>query len=293
MRSETLSEPEIALKNDPRLSDHWIKRPWSEIEKLAPFQKALKQVAILSYPDDEGVRLNNGRAGAHRGPERILHFLGRMVNRGRKTPPIIVVSDSSRLAYLEKRHEEAEQKVLHLLKLNCRVITLGGGHDYGFPDAAAYYQFTQGKILNIDAHLDVRPVLDGRLNSGTPFFRFIQRFGGKPLVEWGIQSQCNALSHFAFAKKAGAKILDETKSLPKLQGEVGLSVCLDAFAGIRGVSAPCFSGLSTRQGLDAVETFKEKSRWLGIYESAPEFDPLNEDSARFGALLAYRFIHIL
>ncbi len=139
----------------------------------------------------------------------------------------------------------------------------------------------------------MRPVVDGRLNSGTAFFRFIKKYGGKPLTAWGIQEQCNALSHFEFGKARGAKIFAFNQKLPKLSGPIGLSICLDAFAGIRGVSAPSVVGLSTNQGLEIVDALKKNSKWLGLYECAPKFDPLTEDSARLGALLAYRFIHNL
>ncbi len=291
MRSKALIKAETNLQRDPRLSETWRKIDWAAIEKLPVFADATKQIAIVSYPDDEGVRINNGRAGAADGPEKILHYLGRMVHRGGETPPLLIVSDHLRQAYLEQRHQAAESRVQHLLKLNCRVITLGGGHDYGYPDSAAYHRLFKGKILNIDAHLDVRPVIAGRLNSGTPFYRFIKEFGGKHLIEWGIQNHCNAVSHLEFAKMAGTKILDAGKKLPKIHGPVGLSICLDAFQGIRGVSAPAMAGLSTQQGLEAVRMYGSRSKWLGLYECAPKYDPLNEDSARFAALLAYHFIH--
>jgi formiminoglutamase len=292
MGSKTLSRKNIDIASDPRIQDHWVKTEWNAIEKLSPFPKHLSQIAILSHADDEGIRLNNGRPGASDGPERLLYYFGRMVHRAEKTPPILVVTDQSRHVDLDRRHEEAYARVSKLLALNCRVVTLGGGHDYGFPDACAYYEQFKGKILNIDAHLDVRPVVDGRLNSGTPFFRFIEKFGGKALIEWGIQEQCNAISHLTFAQESGAKVLSYTKPLPKISGAVGLSVCLDAFEGIRGVSAPAMVGLRAQDGIDAVDTYRKRSRWLGIYECAPKYDPLNEDSARLGALLAYRFIHL-
>ncbi|MDB5038559.1 MAG: formimidoylglutamase [Bacteriovoracaceae bacterium] len=291
MRPKTLKINLDTLRSDPRLVQEWKSLEWNSALTLPPFSKSLKQVAIIGHPDDEGVRLNNGREGAAEGPSRLLYYLGRMVHRTKETPPILIISDSISRPSLESRHIETEKRVRHLLKLNCRVITFGGGHDYGFPDASAYYQTCKGKVLNVDAHLDVRPVLEGRLTSGTTFFRFIQKFGGRSLIEWGIQDQCNAISHRNFARKSGAKILDSKSKMPKISGPVGLSLCLDAFKGIRGVSAPCFVGLDPEQGVEVVDAYKKKSQWLGIYECAPKYDPINEDSARFGALLAYRFIH--
>ncbi len=246
---------------------------------------------ILSHSDDEGVRLNNGRPGAKDGPKWILHYLGRMV--ARKSSNIYILKTPRSKISLTKRHELAQKTVQQLLNANHRVITLGGGHDYGYPDAAAYFLKTRGKILNIDAHLDVRPVVNGKNHSGTPFFRFIEKFGGTNLIEWGIQPQCNAIAHQEFARKNGVEIYDRTQEPSKIAGSVGLSICLDAFTGIRGVSAPVMVGLSLEQGLKAVQTYRSQSTWLGIYECAPKFDPIHHDSARYAALLIYHYLHAI
>ncbi len=278
---------------DPRIEQHWKKLSLDRIEEIG----SKDAIVILSYSDDEGVRINRGRPGAAEGPARILYFLGRYVHRLHDTPEIFILerfhdkNTDTQLPPLKDRHASAERSVLNLLKEGFRVITLGGGHDYGYPDSSAFYQYSSGKILNIDAHLDVRPVVNEEFNSGTPFYRFIERFGGKPLVEWGIQPQCNAVSHLEFAEKAGALVLSYREKLPKISGPVGLSVCLDAFAGIRGVSAPAIVGLSPEDGVEAIRSYAKASRWLGLYECAPAHDPLTEDSARLGALLAYHFIH--
>jgi formiminoglutamase len=291
MRPKALAEWDSVLREDKRLQDVWNRLDWNSVESLPPAHKKIRQTVILSYPDDEGIRLNNGRPGASEGPERILFYLGRFIEQGSKTPPLYVITDPIRQPYIHERHEIAEKRVSKLLKLNYRVITLGGGHDYGYPDASAYHHITKGKILNVDAHLDVRPVIEGRLNSGTPFYRFIQRFGGKALTHWGIQEQCNARSHLAFAKASSAKIYHWQARAPRLPGLVGLSICLDAFEGIRGVSAPALVGLKPEQGLEVINTYGSRSAWLGLYECAPRYDQPNEDSARLAALFAYRFIH--
>jgi formiminoglutamase len=281
MRSKTLS-PTL----DPRLSNHWKTCAANELKRAS----SRRDIVILSHADDEGVRLNNGRPGAVEGPERILHFLGRMVSQS-KSPSIFVLSDRKTHLRLSERHEASEQIATKIFSLGYRLITLGGGHDYGFPDAAAFLKCGGSKVLNIDAHMDVRPVIDDKLNSGTAFSRLIERFGGRCLVEWGIQSQTNAESQIQWALKQGTKIFSFEKPLPKISGKVGLSVCLDAFAGIRGVSAPQFLGLSPVHGLQAIRRYGKRSSWLGLYESAPSLDPQTQDSARLAAAFAYHFIH--
>lgn len=281
MRSKTLSP-----STDPRLSSSWKTCAANELKRSS----SRRDLVILSHADDEGVRLNNGRPGASEGPERILHFLGRMVLQT-KSPQIFVLSDRKTHLRLSERHEAAEQIASKVLSMGYRLITLGGGHDYGFPDASAFLKTGGSKVLNIDAHMDVRPVLDDKLNSGTAFSRLIERFSGRCLVEWGIQYQTNSESQLHWAQKQGTKVFSFEKPLPRLSGSVGLSICLDAFAGIRGVSAPQFLGLDPMQGLQAIRRYGKRSSWLGLYECSPSLDPQTHDSARLAAALAYHFIH--
>ncbi len=274
-------------EDDPRLSSHWKILHSQELPKV----KEKGSLVVVSYPDDEGIRLNQGRPGAQDGPDRIRHFLGRLVHQGKKTPPLYVLNDRFTQVHLSMRHEAAEKLVRALLDQSFRVLTLGGGHDYGYPDSAAYRHITKGKVLNIDAHLDMRPVVDGKLNSGTPFRRYIEKFGGKSLTVWGAQPQCNSVAHQNFAKENSVKVLRESVKFPRFPGKWGLSICLDAFEGIRGVSAPASVGIPLRSGLECIRHYSKQSQWMGIYECAPKYDPLHEDSARYAALLAYHFIH--
>jgi len=277
----------IGNSQDPRLEECWR---WASSADLSS-PKTKKSVAILSYPDDEGVRLNNGRPGASEGPARILYYLGRMIKQS-KTPEIIVLGNRFPQLRLSERHEAAEENLHLVFKKGYRAISLGGGHDYGFPDAAAFYRSFKCKILNIDAHMDVRPVVDQKLNSGTAFWRFAEKYKGSSLISWGLQEHCNAESQKDWARSKKIKLLSYTQAMPKIPGRVGLSICLDAFAGIRGVSAPSVLGLSPEQGAKVIASFGKRSPWLGLYESAPRYDPQTEDSARLAAILAYRFIHI-
>lgn len=276
----------IDNSHDPRLEDHW---KWKSSADLSQ-SKSKYSVAIISYPDDEGVRLNNGRPGAAEGPARILYYLGRMIKKSR-TPEVIIIGNRFTQLRLSERHEAAEETLDLVFRKGYRAVTLGGGHDYGYPDTSAFYRNFKSKILNIDAHMDVRPVKDFKLNSGTGFFRFAEKYKGTALTAWGLQDQCNAESQRDWALAKKIKLLSYTQSMPKLSGKVGLSICMDAFAGIRGVSAPAVLGLTPEQGAKAIAAFGKKSPWLGLYETAPRYDPQTEDSARLAAIYAYRFIH--
>jgi arginase family enzyme len=246
---------------------------------------------VLCYPDDEGVRNNNGRAGAAKGPERILHYLGRMPVRSGSPSIAVLEPDLLKLPLLE-RHERAKALVLELLKKAARVLTIGGGHDYGYPDFSALFEHNRSRIVNVDAHLDVRELDEKKPTSGTPFFRLLEAHKDLELVQWGIRSDCSADEHIEYCKKHKVKIHSYKAGLPELRdGPVGLSICLDAIEGIRGVSAPSMIGLDPKRVLDLVHRYSVSAKLMGVYECAPDLDPATEDSARLGASLSYHFIH--
>lgn len=272
-------------EKDFRLRDHWKQVSLNELLREPP----PIGVVLVSYPDDEGVRNNHGRPGAKEGPSRILHFLSRLVLH-KNCPPIYVLKDRLQKWDLSARHRQAEENLRAILEEGHRVVTIGGGHDYGYPDAAAYYEIHGGKLINIDAHLDVRPV-EKAIGSGTPFRRFVERFGGRDLIEWGLQVQSNSPAHIAWAKSKKVSLYSSSSKWPRIKSKVGLSVCLDAFAGIRGVSAPALVGPSCKDGLELVAYYSKNSPWMGVYECAPKLDPVTEDSARYSAILIYHFIY--
>lgn len=270
---------------------------YSEILKPVGLEKLNSEISgvdfvIVSYPDDEGVRNNRGRGGADRGPERILYYLSRLSLHLHSAPKILTTTLSPSMGNLEERHQKAEAILKNLFQeKNLNVISIGGGHDYGFPDAAAYFQSFGGKILNLDAHLDLREPIDGKINSGTPFYRFAERFGGEALVEWGINPHSNSRVLFEYAKSNGIQYFSYDQEMPKISGSVGLSICLDAFQNIRAVSAPSVCGLDSREGLRVIKEYGTQSPWLGVYECAPDLDPPTEDSARLAALFISEYIH--
>jgi formiminoglutamase len=60
-------------------------------------------------------------------------------------------------------------------------VILGGGHDLAFAHGKSLLQFVQEKgeklgIINLDAHFDLRPLIDRKGHSGSPFFQLAERF---------------------------------------------------------------------------------------------------------------------
>jgi formiminoglutamase len=268
---------------------------------------------IFCWNDDEGIRLNKGRIGAALGPQVILHYLMKM------TPSVNLVNNPlfkihlnsiDHSLSLKQRHEQAQRLIQDSLRLDNFPLSLGGGHDYGFPDAAAFTehflaQKIRPTIINFDAHLDVRPA-DKELGSGTPFRRLLEAFHKEiTFIEVGLQPHCNSRTHYHWAQKYGAKLIMASEAqtqaqmhnqlLPLLKKNSPCWVSLDIDV-ISSKSAPGCSqswdnGLDSQVIFEAFKLIDANTNWrgLGIYEVSPPLDIQNMTS-KLAALFAFEFI---
>jgi len=263
---------------------------------------------LWGYPDDEGIQLNGGRTGASKGPDQIRECFLKM------TPQYFnkKIWDGGNLstqAPIAARHELAKAQCLETLREKKFLITLGGGHDYGYPDSAAFVHYNEKSkkkpvVINFDAHMDVRP-LDHGLTSGTPFYRLLSEFGKKvQLIEVGIQDHCNSPEHILWAKKQGAHVILQNDILkkgllnclkPLLKKYPGhptfISVDIDAFSSAfaPGCSQSWPTGLDVHDFFEAFDDLFKKLnvQGLGIYEVSPPLD-VGVLTSRLAALIVYR-----
>ncbi len=85
-----------------------------------------KGVAIIGYPDDEGISLNGGRAGAALGPSEIRRWLYRMTPHARRTLKAFWdLGDLDVSPDLEERHERARAEVYKALSAGHQVLSFG------------------------------------------------------------------------------------------------------------------------------------------------------------------------
>lgn len=290
-------------KSDLRLCQ-FIKKPESYITANTP--------VLLSYPDDEGIALNGGRTGSALAADCIRKYLYKMTWPFLDQANDVFLYDLGSLntsIELKQRHESA-RKIVNQLLTQHTVYTIGGGHDYGYSDGAAFIDAFLGEpypplILNLDAHLDVRPTAWG-LNSGTPFFRLLSEFKAKfQFIELGLQKQCNCATYWQWAKEQGALlysieemrqigILPLLKSL--LQGSSKKQKCfisldIDVFAQYlaTGCSQSWGSGLTYTEVIEIIQWLLENKdvRLFSIYEVSPPLDFDNSTSKLAANLLHY------
>lgn len=273
---------------------------------------------VLGYPDDDGIKLNGGRTGAAEAPKLIRQFLYKMTPSYKKTITKNNIHDYGDLALttndLAVRHDMVRKHVVQCFMKDARVICLGGGHDYGFADAAAFvdrYQATTQKkpiVINFDAHMDVRPTKNGP-NSGTPFYRLYEEHQNRfHLIEVGIQNQCNSPHHIRWAVDRGIEIVDMDTLLTTGWGAVWtqtvlkdlsadqpvfISFDIDALTAAEagGCSQAWATGLKIDDCLRFLHQLYKKCnvRGFGVYEVSP---PLDRDfqTSKTAALLLHHFI---
>jgi len=281
---------------------------------------------LAGYPDDLGIRMNNGRPGAMEAPKKIRHFLNKFTPPVSRSSPksiwdcgdlnISALSASTDSRSLELRHEAAREQALRVFNAGGRLISLGGGHDYGFSDGAAFLQTFSSThlrplVINIDAHLDVRPA-SGPHHSGTPFRRLLESEFEFDLLQIGIQQQCNAQSHLNYCLERGVHVLHMEDILSNPAGERAtlieftephlrrfpnrptfLSLDIDGFSSsfAPGASQSWPTGITVAGFLPFLNHLLRSVdvRSVGIYEVSPPLDVADQTS-KLAAVIVHNIL---
>lgn len=290
LHPELLSPPgykAIGAPDDPRIGDHL-----SQSDSLAE-----GGVAIIGFPVDVGVRRNGGRPGAAGGPAAFraafarltpLPFIERSIDLGD------VNSDA-----LEAAQDALAQVVEAVLRAGGVPLVIGGGHETAFGHFLGCLAASGSlDVLNWDAHADVRPLIDGRGHSGSPFRQMIEHDAGTRYIVAGLLEHAVADEHVRYVRASGGKTFFRGETAPaKVYGLLDrptmVSFDLDAVDGAwaPGVSAPAVGGLSVDEWLRAAHLAgtNEFVRSADIVELNPAFD-LDGQTARLAALTAWTFI---
>ncbi|MFC3417796.1 formimidoylglutamase [Algoriphagus hitonicola] len=306
----------MAIHTNPN-PENWVGRKsenpeyWHQfvqcISDLKFSQESRKKIGILGYPVEEGVRRNQGRPGTKEAPNLIRNLLG---NTAFHLGENVSINDYGDISIREKELETVQQKVSEAMKGLIQSkhfpVLFGGGHDlaYAHGKGLLNHLIPKGEklgIINLDAHFDLRPLVNGKGHSGSPFFQLSEEFPNDfHYLALGIQRAANPVSLFQKAKEVNAKyLLMEQFRLHNWEyieeqiiwfldsvNKVYLSIDLDGFSSAfaPGVSAPSPMGFSPQIAFKAFELIAKSKKLisLDVVELNPRFDQDNA-TARLAA----------
>jgi formiminoglutamase len=287
-----------------------------EFWKGAPDAVQRGRAVLVGFPQDEGVRRNGGRVGAAEAPDAIRHWLYRLTPSDLSAG--IDLTDHRPLdlgnvrvtADLERSQKDLAEVIAALLQVGAVPIVLGGGHETAYGHFLGYVAAGRKVgIINVDAHLDVRPCLETGGHSGSPFRQAFQH-PTHPLAHYvclGAQPHAVSREHAEYVLERGGWIrwCNEVESGLAEQfdeacrqfadNECQVYVTLDAdaccMADVPGVSAPNPTGL---RGTEVIACARRAGASISVssldlVEINPRFDR-DDQSARWAALVIWHFL---
>jgi len=250
----------VKNNNDPRLRDLISAEPAVETS-----------VRIIGFPSDAGVQINGGRPGASHAPEPIFeqllkltphaHWYERHSELLSRTCGITMLSCTG---HVEKDQENLGNTVAACLQKGIMPIIIGGGHETSFGHFLGYAGDGQSvRILNLDAHADVRPLKDGKAHSGSPFRQALEHPSKSchSYSVFGLNPASVSADHFRYVsengmavyeddlKRSGVRKWFELAAIDGMPVMATMDMDLVNHAGAPGVSTPNSSGITTRKWL--------------------------------------------
>ena len=305
---ETMRRPD-----DPRLGECAVF--WSGATPLV-FER--NQPVLVGFPQDEGVRRNGGRVGAAAAPGEIRRRLYGLTpwdgahDVDLRPLELLDLGDVLVSSDLEASQALLGEVVAAVLAQGAIPIVLGGGHETAYGHYLGYVQLRRlATVINLDAHLDVRPCLDGRGHSGSPFRQALehsdQPLPGSRYVCLGAQPPSVSRVHAEYVRQRRGVIgwVEDVRGslhahLAKhingaaangWQAYVSVDCDVICAADMPGVSAPSPLGLSAGEVCAS-------ARLAGASPNVTSFDvvevnpSLDRDgqSASCGALIVWHFL---
>lgn len=273
---------------------------------------------LIGFPQDEGVRRNRGRPGAAAAPDSIRRRLHRLVPWDGEhdvdltaLPPL----DAGNVRVdgkLEDSQAALATVVGEILKTGAVPVVIGGGHEAAFGHFLGYTR-TERRVgvINIDAHLDVRPCNEETGNSGTSFRQAIEHkthpLPGNQYTCLGAQPFSVSRSHSHYAREQGCivrwaeevagklnqQFSEQCNRLAGLGCSVYLTIDADAVieADVPGVSAPNPSGLSGTEVMRCARIAGKSAAVssFDLVEVNPRVDR-DDQSSRWAAHVIWSFL---
>lgn len=264
-------------------------------------------VVLLGFCSDEGVRRNSGREGAKAAPDYLRKVLANLPIHFSENIRLLDAGNIHTNGYDLESAQQALQWAVTLIKeAGGFPLLIGGGHEitYGHFKGLQSGDRSLG-VINIDAHLDMRPLVDGKGNSGTSFYQLNKELfdQGKVLqyLAIGIQEISNTQGLIQYAESQGVDIIFaediQVDNLQQVKARIDgfvnrvddlyLTIDMDAFSAsfAPGVSAVALGGLIPDNMFYSILKHiyaQPKLISLDIAELNPRFD-LDERTARLAA----------
>lgn len=269
-----------------------------------------KTIGILGYAGDEGVKRNQGRPGAAEAPQAIRKMMATMAFHLPNDIRILDLGDiHTEQDKMEESHQQITGAVKKMLAHKVFPLLLGGGHDLAHAHGKAVLEYLQEKgeklgIINLDAHFDLRGLVNGKGHSGSPFYQLAKDFPKDfHYLCLGIQQAANPSELFETAKELKVEwmhsesfttqhweqISETLDSFCQKVNKIYLSIDLDGFSSAYapGVSAPSPLGFHPDITFKVLEWIASSGKLISIdlVELNPKFDQDNA-TARLAARCA-------
>lgn len=266
-----------------------------------------KKIGILGYAGEEGVKRNQGRLGTADGPNAIRKMLGGLAFHLNENSKIFDYGNISTInGDLESSLESISESVFKLLETKHFPVLFGGGHDLAYAHGSGIFKHLASRneklgIINLDAHFDLRPMINQQGHSGSPFHQLAQDYPHQfHYLCLGIQRAANPRSLFKTADQVNARwmamedfrmnnweVIQEKigwflESVNKVYLSIDLAGFSSAFA--PGVSAPSPMGFSPDIAFKVFELIASSKKLisLDVVELNPGFDQ-DDTTARLAA----------
>lgn len=295
-------EPGAPGADDPRVGD---------LLGTALGEGATPRAVLVGFPSDAGVIRNGGRPGASAGPAAVREALRTMTPDAARHEAMrgllartLDLGDVEVEGDLEADQERLAAALAPHLGAGRVAVVVGGGHETAWGHFLGHVRAgLRPAVLNVDAHPDVRPLVDGEGHSGSPFRQMLEHPSGacRGCRAVGLQPASVAREHLRWLEAAGGSWRwREGLDAEALEGEVAaldapalVSLDLDAVdaAHAPGVSAPCTDGLGPGAWLAAAERAGAEPavRSLDLVELNPRHD-VDGRTARLAARTIWRFL---
>jgi formiminoglutamase len=266
-------------------------------------------IGIIGYVCDAGVKRNQGRIGAQKGPKSVRNKLGKLPIHFENKKIIdfgdVICIDEN----LEDCQKALSKIISKLITNNILPIAVGGGHDIayanfnGIKEAIKNSSKNKIGIINFDAHFDLRAVKT-QPNSGTPFNQILSENNDVAYFAIGIQQQSNPKELFEIAAKNNVSYVsnfdcetfsdalkNKLSTFIKEVDYVYITIDMDGFSSAYapGVSAPSALGFAPSFVYNALVFLFQSKKIIScdIAELNPDFDVDNSTASLTARLVDY------